>query len=220
MKEPTVKQSRRWRIAQFCEIRWWQFYLSDQPVERYLKEKSAYWRRIRDQLEVMPEPAAPILDAGCGPSGMFMVWADHPVTALDPLLDSYDQLPHFSRDWYPHVSFFAEAIETWETTESFPWVFCLNVINHVSDLELALARLSEVTEPGGHLLLTVDVHKHHLLKKVFRALPGDVLHPHQHDRMDYERRLQRAGFCIEQSFCLKQGRIFDYFYFLATKQTI
>ena len=149
---------------------------------------------------------------------MYMIWEDHPVTALDPLLESYEQLPHFSRDRYPHVSFFAEALETWETTESFPWVFCLNVINHVSDLEGALDRLARATGPGGTLLLTVDVHKHSLLKKVFRALPGDILHPHQHDRTDYEYFLERAGFRIEQSHCLKQGRIFNYYGFLATKQ--
>ncbi len=159
-----------------------------------------------------------MLDVGCGPSGMYMIWEDHPVVALDPLLDSYEQLSHFSRHRYPYVTFFAEAIETWKTTESFPWVFCLNVINHVADLEQAITRLSEVTEPGGHLLLTVDVHRHQFLKKVFRALPGDVLHPHQHDRLDYQAFLHQAGFRIEQSQCLKQGHIFDYYGFLATKQ--
>jgi len=194
--------------------------LSRQPVDTYLTAKRAYWQRVCATFGVSPQSKTPILDAGCGPSGMYMIWDDHPVTALDPLLDQYEQLPHFSRERYPHVSFFAEAIETWETTESFPLVFCLNVINHVSDLERALARLSQVTEPDGCLLLTVDVHKYGLLKKVFRTLPGDILHPHQHDRLDYEEFLERAGYRMEQCHCLKRGRIFDYYGFLAKKQSL
>jgi len=220
MDQTSAKHSWRWRVAQFFEWRWWRFYLANKPVDDYLSAKRAYWYRVSVQFGVQPKPGAPLLDVGCGPSGMYMVWSDHPVTALDPLLESYERLPHFSPDRYPHVTFLAQAIETWNTTKSFPWVFCLNVINHVSDLEAALARLSDITDPNGCLLLTVDVHKYGSLKKVFRTLPGDILHPHQHDRFDYERYLRRAGFRIEQCHRLKKGRLFDYYGFLATKQVL
>jgi 2-polyprenyl-6-hydroxyphenyl methylase/3-demethylubiquinone-9 3-methyltransferase len=210
-REKEKRMRIRWRIAQAAEIRWWQFYLHRRDPAAYLNAKRAYWRRVLRAAGVSVPGGAAVLDAGCGPAGIFLVLDHCRVDAVDPLLEQYEaRLPHFSRSAFPWVRFHTGLLEQFDAPAAYDYVFCLNALNHVADLELAADRLLRALRPGGTLVLSVDAHRHALLKPLFRALPGDILHPHQHGLADYRSLLESRSCCIRRTVRLKRGRIFDY----------
>jgi 2-polyprenyl-3-methyl-5-hydroxy-6-metoxy-1,4-benzoquinol methylase len=203
----------RWRLAQALEIRWWKRYLSPKDPAEYAVWKTAYWKNFLKKIG-LPEPSgARILDAGCGPAGIFSVLEKNNRTeALDPLLEAYErELPHFSSKKYPEVRFWAQPLETFAPERPFDLVFCLNAINHVADLERCIRVLADCTDPnGGLLVLSTDTHRWSLAKRIFRLLPGDALHPHQHSLADYEELLARAGLTVQKKILLQKETIFEY----------
>lgn len=209
----------RWRIAQFFELRWWKRYLANKDKQAYLDWKRAYWQRFLGLSGIEIAPNARVLDAGCGPAGIFTILQAREVHALDPLLDHYEaELPHFHRADYPQVRFFNQPLENFTPAgEGYDVVFCLNAINHVADLEAAFDRLVALTRPGGTLAVSVDAHNYWLLKRIFRLVPGDILHPHQFDLMEYESMLTRRGLRVERTVLVKKELIFNYFLLVATR---
>ncbi len=203
--------SVRWRLAQFLEIRWWRRYLRGQSPQDYLQRKRAYWNRVLEQLNWTVQHGARALDAGCGPAGIFTLLHDRQrITAQDPLLDRYEELPVFSRGHYPAVRFLARALEETELLDPFDVIYCFNAINHVGDWDLSLDRLTGLARPGTRMILSSDVHRRAWLLPVFRALPGDVLHPQQHDAEAYRAALENRGWQILGEHSLKQSWLFDY----------
>ncbi len=210
--------SLRWKIAQFFELRWWLRYLSDKDKTTYLDWKKAYWRQFLSETGLNLPTGAKVLDAGCGPAGIFTILSDCQVDAVDPLINSYQQrLPHFNATDYLHTRFFAQTIESFYPDATYDFVFCLNALNHVADLQQSLDRLAAWTIPGGVLVISVDAHHYPILKRIFQLIPGDILHPHQYDLREYEGMLQHRGFSIEKRDCLKQDLIFDYWRLVATR---
>lgn len=202
----------RWKLAQFWEIRWWRWYLQHKDKAIYLEKKASYWKGILAQSELDLSGKEAVLDAGCGPAGIFMILEGEPMVAVDPLLEDYKrQLTHFDPSDYPNVQFVTSSLEAFEPSQAMDVIFCCNVINHVADLPLCMDRLSSWLKPGGTLILSVDVHNHQILKRIFRMIPGDILHPHQHDLLDYQNMLMERGFSIEKTTQLKSGNIFDYY---------
>jgi len=206
----------RWQIAQFFEIRWWRYYLSGKEKTAYLDWKKNYWQQFLAQTGITLLPGDKVLDAGCGPAGIFMVLNHQAVDALDPLIEQYrKELPHFQPGDYPHTRFFCEKIEQYFPKNQYDTIFCLNAINHVADLPLCLDRLAALTKPEGTLVLSVDVHNSNFLKRVFRLFPGDILHPHQHDLAEYEAMLSKRGFHLEKRIQIKKEWIFGYWVLVA-----
>ncbi len=209
------KKSFQWRLAQWLEIRWWKRYLSNKEVQPYLDQKRIYWQKIINSLGLRFDHNSKILDAGCGPAGIFILFEDQEIVAIDPLLDAYKELPHFNQKDYPKVTFKSVPIESFDSPDSFDWVCCLNAINHVEDWDKGLDILSGVVKTDGQLLLGIDVHNRSWLKWIFRQFPGDLLHPHQHDRQDYLEALRQRGWIIKKEYTWKKGFIFDYWLLVA-----
>ena len=151
-----------------------------------------------------------VLDAGCGPAGVFTVLPKASVTAVDPLLADYDALPHFGRTAHPNVHWRDTALEDFADVGAYDYVFCLNVLNHVRDLGAVLRVLAKALRPEGTLVLSVDAHRHAWLKPVFRAVPGDVLHPHQLGLGEYEAACREAGLRVERKRLYDTPALFDY----------
>lgn len=206
----------RWRLAQVAERLWWRRYLRSQDPVAYLAWKRDYWRtfiyRLGLAASLPPERqyGLRVLDAGCGPAGIFTVYPLASVTAVDTLLTSYEDLPVFARTRYPNVHWVASSLEAYRPTERFDLVFCLNVLNHVCDLDGVLRVLAKALSPNGTLVLSVDAHRYRLLKPVFRTIPGDVLHPHQMDLLEYEAAFAKTGFAIVERLRYRREAIFDY----------
>jgi len=210
--------SFRWRIAQFFEIRWWQRYLRSKDKWTYLNWKLAYWRDFLTKSGIKITSDAKILDAGCGPAGIFLLPVGGSTDAFDPLLGEYERLlPHFQQSDYPHVRFFESALETFSPPIQYDVVFCLNAINHVADIDQCFDQLVLFTRPSGTLTVSVDAHNYGWLKRIFKAFPGDILHPHQYDLKEYTAMLTQRGCRIDGTILIKKEWIFNYYLIVATK---
>lgn len=209
----------RWRFAQFFEIRWWRFYLSSRNKTAYLTWKRRYWIDFLHQSSLDIPSRATVLDAGCGPAGVFIALENQTVYALDPLLDQYEKsLPHFRRSDYPHVRFFDTPLEDFFPENTFEFVFCLNALNHVADLPRCLDRLAALTAQNGTLVVSVDAHNHVGLKRLFRLVPADILHPHQYDLVEYRTMLATRGLQVTRETLIKKEAIFNYYLLVAKKE--
>ena len=213
----------RWRCAQFFELHWWKNYLHARDKAEYLRWKKSYWLDFLQKSGVELPPGATVLDAGCGPAGIFTILADgYLVDAVDPLIDRYAAvLPHFRQADYPKVRFYAQTLESFSPSKSYDIVFCLNAINHVADLSGGLDRLVSLLRPGGNLLLSVDAHNASWVRRIFQLAPADLLHPHQFTFPEYAQMLIARALHIERTVLLKKSRIFSYYLFVvrADQQT-
>ena len=208
--------SLKWRLAQKLEITWWKRYLADKSPEDYLRWKKSYWTDFLEKIEIRVSTSATVLDAGCGPAGIFTILENSKVTAVDPLLEQYNFLPHFQKEKYPYVQFIDAPLETAELPK-FDYVFCLNVINHVADIEKSLDKITESVTPKGKLILSIDTHNYLFFKYLFRLIPGDALHPHQYDLREYSEMLTKRGFKIERTVLIKEEFFFNYWVLVASK---
>lgn len=209
----------RWKLAQKLEIRWWQHYLKDKTPAEYLQQKQLYWDRVLGQLDLSFTAQDQILDAGCGPAGIFIALSEYQVDAVDPLLHKYqDTLGHFNPANYLNVSFHNIKLEAYQTEKKYDKIFCLNAINHVQDLEQCLDNLTDLLAKKGQLILSVDAHNYTFFKYLFRLIPGDALHPHQYDILEYKKMLTDRGYQIERTINLKQQFFFDYYILTVQKR--
>ncbi len=220
-----MKKTLRWQIAQKIELWWWQNYLKAKPETDYLLWKKRYWQGLLNQVtDVLTlAPNSRVLDAGCGPAGIFILLHQQKVqvTAIDPLLKQYEKnLAHFKPTAYPKVTFKAMPLEQLQDKQLYDTVFCMNVINHVADIKDCVQRLIEATKVGGKLVITIDAHNYVLFKKIFRLLPGDVLHPHQYDLAEYEAMFCKEGVQLLKTVHLKQEFFFDHYMLVLGKRKI
>lgn len=208
----------KWKIAQSLEIKWWQRYLSNKDVPTYIAWKQNYWNNFLDKIPNLPTlQNLQILDAGCGPAGIFTILENNRVDAIDSLLDKYQTLPHFLPANYPYTTFIPSTIENIQAQDKYDVIFCLNVINHVQNIQLAYSQLAKALKPNGLLYISVDAHRHNLVKKIFQYFPGDVLHPHQYNLSEYEHFLTQQSLTLFPSIRIKSEPIFDYYLCIAKK---
>jgi len=215
-----MKGSVKWKVAQKLEIRWWRRYLKKKDITEYLEWKRAYWRRFLKPLGTSVDLSGSlrILDAGCGPAGIFTILEGHEVTAIDPLLGHYESdLSHFNKSDYPAIRFIETPLELYRPTALFQLVFCLNAINHVSDLHTAMQVLFDCLDSKGKLVMSIDCHRYPFLRSLFRLIPGDALHPHQDNIDDYRKMIHDFGGRIILEHKEKPGRIFDYYVLVIEK---
>ena len=202
----------RWRLAQFFEIIWWRSYMRGKDNADYLLKKKRYWQSQLDGCAGVfkIKDSDTILDMGCGPAGVFINLPNNMITAVDPLLDKYEHgLSVFSPANYPNVRFIKAAIEVYQPEQQFDYVFCMNAINHVSDIARGFGVLAVACAPNGKMIISIDAHKNSLMKAIFRIGPGDVLHPHQYSMEEYTSFLQQVGFKVIKSIILEPGHVFD-----------
>ena len=206
-------------MAQAVEAWWWRRYLGGRDPVAYLHWKRRYWRDFLARVGVSVRPEARVLDAGCGPAGVFSVLSHARVTALDPLLAAYRTLPHFDPGAYPDVRFRDEPLEGFVADTEYDYVFCLNAINHVLDLDAAAQALASALAEDGLAVVSVDAHRHAPLRRVFAAIPGDVLHPHQLDEAGYVLALERAGLEVVDRVLINRAALFDYVALVCFRKT-
>ena len=210
----------RWKIAQWFERKWWKNYLDKKEPETYLTWKKNYWENFYNSFsDIVPlSENSKVLDAGCGPAGIFIIFTNQNTTAFDPLLDAYEQdLPHFSRGRYPTVQFQVASLENYIENDYFDAVFCINAINHVKDIHTATLRLVETAKKGAKMVISIDTHNHKWLQPFFKLFPGDILHPHQFNLQEYIKLFEDCGIKTLRTICLKKEFIFNYYVVIGEK---
>ncbi len=209
----------RWKIAQFFEARWWRRYLKKKTAGSYLDWKLAYWKAFLENEKIEIKHGEKVMDAGCGPAGIFMAIDKNEVYAIDPLLGKYkSQLAHFQDKSLGNVHFETAKLEDWTKPFYFDKIFCLNAINHVADLELSLENICRSLKKNGTLYLSIDAHNFGFLKNIFRLIPGDILHPHQLSLQDYQTLLLKNGIETQNTSLIKTGFIFNYYLITGVKK--
>lgn len=211
----------KWKLAQKLELIWWQRYLRNKDTVAYLDWKKRYWQDLLVKISpLLPLPGnQQILDAGCGPAGVFLALEGNQVDGMDSLLDKYEQLPHFQPQSVPWTRFQALPMEDLNETEKYDVIFCINAINHVRNLPLCYDKLVKALKPDGYLVISTDAHRYGFLKKLFQLLPGDMLHPVQLDIREYESFLTERKMHILKSLLNKREPIFDYYITVSQKKT-
>ncbi|MCH8332067.1 MAG: methyltransferase domain-containing protein [Bacteroidetes bacterium] len=215
-----MRKTFRWKVAQSVELKWWKGYLNKKDKDDYLAWKRHYWKELLKTIDdvIKLEPGQRILDAGCGPAGIYIILNEQKVDALDPLLDSYEKtLEHFSASDYPNVNFHSLPLELYDVGHTNDIVFCMNAINHVDDLTTSMDVICRAVTKDGLLVLTIDAHNFKGFKRIFRMIPGDILHPHQYDLTEYSRMVTDRDMKILKTVTLKQEFFFDHYLIVAQK---
>jgi 2-polyprenyl-3-methyl-5-hydroxy-6-metoxy-1,4-benzoquinol methylase len=215
-----MKKSVQWSIAQKVELRWWQSYLKDKSKEAYHLWKKNYWLGILDKVKdcFNLESGSKVLDAGCGPAGMYMVLEDFKVDAIDPLLGNYqEKIDQFDKADYPYVEFTNCALEDFQPKDTYDIIFCMNAINHVNDINRCYDLLDSWLKPGGILVMTIDAHNYAVFKYLFRIIPGDLMHPYQYSLEDYNQFLITRDYKVEVIHQLKSEFFFNHYLQVARK---
>jgi len=147
-----------------------------------------------------------ILDIGCGPRGS-LEWAGPAKlrVGLDPLALEYKKLRRGKHE----MSYMAARSEQMPfADESFDVVTSFNSIDHVDNLDTALAAIPRMIKPGGLFLLIADVNH-----------PPTACEPYLVSRSEIEKRLQ-GMVLIDQRYydpvvpdniyaSILQGRVYD-----------
>lgn len=209
----------KWKLAQTLEYKWWQNYLKKKDTQEYLQWKIYYWQNVLLDINKYLDLSinSYILDAGCGPAGIFMSLKGNIVTAIDPLLDKYKKLPHFQPEKFTWTHFRNIPIEALNETEKYDAIFCMNAINHVNNIDVCYDNLVNALKPNGYLVISTDAHKYTFLKKIFQLFPGDMLHPIQLDINEYDKLLIDRNIKIIKNILYKEERIFNYYITIAKK---
>lgn len=204
----------RWKTAQWFELRWWRNYLRGKDRAQYLSWKTNYWHEVLNQLPFKVDASCSIADLGCGPAGIFIA-LPNAVTAVDPLMSAYLQNGFLKPELYPQTKFLNSRLEDFSSRQKFDVVFCMNCINHVTDIEAAYDVLKDCLTEKGKLVMTVDAHNYNFFKHLFRLIPGDVLHPHQYDLTEYCLFLKERGLNIALADRIKKEFFFDHYLIVA-----
>ena len=206
----------RWQIAQFFENFWWKRYLKNRSSSEYLAWKKDYWTTFLNDISLSQTAVQePIIDIGCGPAGIFLLFEGKEITALDPLLTQYEELAIFKKKAYTSVDFANERFEDFTAAKKYKTIFCLNAINHFVDIDFSFNKLREICDNQGELVLSVDAHNFSFFRKLFALIPFDILHPHQYNLAEYEHFLEKSGFSIDRKVVLKKEFFFDYWVLVA-----
>jgi 2-polyprenyl-3-methyl-5-hydroxy-6-metoxy-1,4-benzoquinol methylase len=219
MQSKTLK----WKLAQNIELRWWKNYLGDKNPAEYAVWKKNYWLKLLSKIDSIDlTQNLTVLDCGCGPAGVFMALPNHlTIDAEDPLLAEYEKnLVHFKKADYPNVIFYNVPLEDFEPKQQYDLIFCMNAINHVSDIDFCYDKLCGMLKPNGQLVITIDAHNHSFFKNLFRTIPGDILHPHQYDLKEYNAFLTNRGMKILQTEKLKSEFFFNHYLQVARKLVV
>ena len=207
----------KWKLAQFFELLWWRKYFLFKTKDSYYTWKKNYWQSLVSSLKTINiTDKNTIADLGCGPAGIFILFDKNEVIAVDPLLEKYKKnLSFFDPSTYPNVNFFDATIEDFVCKEKFDFVFCMNAINHVANIQKAFQKICDLS--SDKLIVSIDAHNHNFLKTIFRLIPGDILHPHQYNLEEYKTFLSERNFKIIETNCIKKDFIFNHYILVAQK---
>ena len=93
----------------------------------------------------------------------------------------------------------------------------MNAINHVHDIEKGFEKLNEVCAENGTVIFSIDAHNFAFFKYLFRLVPGDILHPHQYDLVEYKQFIEKQKMKIVKTELLKKEFFFNHYLMVVRK---
>jgi ubiquinone/menaquinone biosynthesis C-methylase UbiE len=165
-------------------------------------------------IELLPPPPLDVLDVGCGEGrfGLELVRRGYEVVGVDV----EPRMVELASEH--HRALVAEATELPFAEAAFPCVVSVHVLMEIEDLELAVAEISRVVQPGGALVAVVE-HPFASGAKVERySAPARYMWPVTHEGVDlalggihrplgmYLSSLEAAGLQVDRLREISVGR--------------
>lgn len=145
---------------------------------KVLDNNLPYWRSLVETLpdELTFDDETRVLDIGCGGCGILLALDRGKLVGVDPLMERYlEKFPFLSqRSDIRWVTGTAEEV----AEEPFDVIFSINAFDHVYDPVLAASRITQMLEPGGHLVLTMNCHNTRLFRSYYSRLYRVIDHHH------------------------------------------
>lgn len=195
----------KWENAQKFEENVW--LNSPRDYEDY----NTWWAKQFEEYKFLTGiPAPNIIEVGCGPyaknTRLVLRSIDtHPsqVDLLDPLLDSYIENSFSVTNFTSNTSYdicvegFSIPLEDFQTEKKYNIVICINVLDHVLDVEKCFKVMYDILDIGGVLILGQDLTNEEDFKLCPQTIT-DIGHPikvhHEYIRQfikDYKHIFQK-----------------------------
>jgi len=130
------------------------------------------------------------IEVGCGPDSVLSNLENVVAIGIDPLINEYHKLWDLSKDG---VTYICSEIETLNLNIMADIVICWNVLDHVSDIDLAAKKLSEILHPDGELWFMVNLDDTKNSTEVVKENP-DGMHPFKVNIDSISKLLIKYGF--------------------------
>ena len=145
--------SDRWLKAQEYERDTWMRYATDASSDRDADHLSLF-----DNYDVLPYILGDILEIGCGPFTQTRVILRgreaSSITLLDPLLDHYKSHQYCAYNTLlPIPSLQAMPAEDLDDKGQFDIIICINVLEHVRDVNQVLDNIKRALRSGGLVVM-------------------------------------------------------------------
>lgn len=155
-------------------------------------EETHWWFQGRKEILLamidkfyQPEPAAKVLDIGCGTGMMLRHLAKYgEIWGIDKDIKAVE----YSRDKVPQAKVILGSFPETLPEEKFDLITALDVFEHLGDDEKALAETANLLKPNGIFLLTVPAYR-------FLWSQHDTLNRHcrRYLRAELKVKLEKAG---------------------------
>ena len=183
-----------WQHAQEEETECWSGISFKLKNPKYFELKKEYWSKIIDKCGFKDQGIfenKSVLEIGCGPSGLFINFPDHPDYSLvEPLLDSYQQLaPLAFKNQKKHPIPF----EDFKNEKKFNIVVCINAIDHCRNIENFIDKMYEVASTNSISIIGVNTHVYGWTARFWRKYQRliDPMHPYQFTGNEYAKMLSK-----------------------------
>lgn len=140
-----------------------------------------------------------VIEVGCGPTAVISGLEETIAIGVDPLIEEYKKLWDLSNDKIKYIS---SEIETFETDIKADNVICWNVLDHVSDIEMATKKLFELLKPNGELWFMINLEDKSFFWKISKRNP-DSAHPYKVNHISILRLMKRHGFYWKEKVIIK-----------------
>lgn len=149
----TKVDPERWAKAQEYERDTWMKHAPDASSDRDTDHLTLF-----DNYQTLGLFLGDVLEIGCGPFTQTRVIirdrSASSITLLDPLLDDYRNHPHcFYNSLLPAPSLRAIPAEDLADEAAFDTIICINVLEHVRDVDVVLGNIKRALRPDGVIVM-------------------------------------------------------------------
>ena len=153
------------------------------------------------------KPGIKALDLGChtGSLSLYMANAGCDVTGIDLAKNAVDSAIRSAEYWKQRNVQFVQMdfLEDWQDADTFDFVLCNHVVEHVPNDEAFVKKIYFATRPGGRLLLMAPT-TYSSLYRVHKAITGkfawdeEVGHLRRYNRKTFAELVENAGWQVEK----------------------
>lgn len=130
------------------------------------------------------------IEVGCGPGSILPFLSNVCAIGIDPLIDEYKKLWDISKD---NIEYICSEIENLKLEVQADIVICWNVLDHVSNIEVAATKLFEILKSDGELWFMVNLEDVGTSPEVLHGEP-DSAHPHKVNIVSISKLFEKTGF--------------------------